>query len=125
VPIVAEADILVVRGKVRHVAKIMGFLHTNQIKIATAVSELARNIHRYAGKGEIHLKTVERPRRGLSIEAVDEGPGISNLDEIFSGAYRSRTGMGLGLCGCKKLMDTFAIESSPAQGTRDHMIMFL
>ncbi len=112
-----EDDIVKVRSLARNKAVSIGFQSTDQVKIATAVSELARNIFWYAGKGKIELHEVENPRKGLRIVATDNGPGIKNVDEIMSGNYKSKTGLGLGIRGCKKLMDEFKILSSPGIGT--------
>jgi serine/threonine-protein kinase RsbT len=115
--ITTEDDIVAARQKARLLATQLGFGTTTRIKIATAVSELARNMYRYAGGGSLSMTPVDRPRHGLRILAEDRGPGIPNLDEILAGDYRSRTGMGLGILGCKRLMDEFEIHSS-SEGTR-------
>ena len=86
-------------------------------KLATIVSELARNIISYAGGGQISIRQCAGGRRGVRIEAHDQGPGISNLEEILGGRYKSRSGLGLGILGTKRLADRFAIESGPG-GTR-------
>ena len=78
---------------------------------------MTRNIFRYAGSGAIRLDPIMSPRPGIHITATDNGPGIGNLEEIFSGRYQSKTGMGLGLRGCKRLMDEFEIQTGPANGT--------
>ena len=97
----------------RDLARQVGFLDVQQTKIATAIAELARNILLYAISGEMRVAVIEAPRRGVEIAARDEGPGIKDLELVMVGAYRSRTGMGLGLRGSKRLMDTFEIETSP------------
>jgi serine/threonine-protein kinase RsbT len=84
-----------------------------QTKIATAIAELARNILLYAIAGEVRIAAVEAPRRGVEVAARDEGPGIADLDLVMTGNYRSKTGMGMGLRGAKRLMDTFEIDTSP------------
>jgi serine/threonine-protein kinase RsbT len=101
----------------RDIARRVGFPHLAQTKIATAIAELARNILLYATTGEVHVGAIATPRRGVEVIASDHGPGISDLQRVMSGQYRSRTGMGMGLRGAKKLMDDFDITSSP-QGTR-------
>jgi serine/threonine-protein kinase RsbT len=118
VPIVREVDIVRARQEARTIAAAIGFDHTGQVKIATAVSELARNIFRYASTGKIELSTVERPSVGIRIVAVDHGPGIANIDAVLSGSYRSKTGMGLGLLGCQRLMDAFEVDTAVGRGTR-------
>ncbi|AKT40420.1 anti-sigma regulatory factor [Chondromyces crocatus] len=86
-------------------------------KIVTAISELGRNIVRYAGSGEISVRSIMSPQRAIEICAKDQGPGITNLAEILSGKYRSRHGMGAGLRGTKALMDEFDIQTGPGKGT--------
>lgn len=86
-------------------------------KIVTAISELGRNIVRYAGTGEIVVRSIVSPQRVIEIVARDRGPGITNLPEILAGKYRSRHGMGAGLRGTKALMDEFDVKTGPGQGT--------
>ena len=113
-----ERDVVEARSFVRRMAAQIGFCHTDQIKVATAVSELARNAVSYAGGGEVRLAPLEHPRRGIRIDVQDSGPGITRLDSILAGTYRSKTGLGLGLVGCKRLMDEFEIETARGRGTR-------
>ena len=101
----------------RATARGVGFTLLDQTKIATAASELARNILLYVGDGELRVATLESPRRGIQISAVDSGTGIADVDLVMSGGYRSRTGMGLGLKGTKRLMDALEIDSRPGRGT--------
>lgn len=96
-----------------------GFHDTPSRMIATAVSELARNILKYAGSGEILLRKVEGPSgRGIEIEAVDRGPGIDDTEAAMSDHFSSGGTLGLGLPGVKRLMDEFSLESTPGEGTR-------
>jgi serine/threonine-protein kinase RsbT len=115
--IATEDDIVTARQQVRLLAAELGFDGTTRIKIATAVSELARNMYRYAGGGHIQLRSVVGARRGLHVVAEDHGPGIPNIELVLSGHYQSKTGMGLGLLGCRRLMDEFEVETG-AEGTR-------
>jgi serine/threonine-protein kinase RsbT len=101
----------------RDIARNVGFSDVDQVKVATATAELTRNVLLYAKVGEMRLASLEAPRRGIEIEVSDEGPGIADIDLVLSGHYRSRTGMGMGLRGTKRLVDTFELASSPA-GTR-------
>jgi serine/threonine-protein kinase RsbT len=101
----------------REIARQVGFSHVDQTKVATAVSELARNILLYAGSGEVRLSGVSAPRRGIEAAAVDRGPGIADVAVVMSNSYRSRTGMGMGLKGAKRLTDSFELTSSPGVGT--------
>ncbi len=111
-----EADIVRARGRARGFAASIGFGSTDQTKIATAVSEVSRNIFTYAHEGTVSLLAL-RTKRGIRIEARDRGPGITDLDRILKGDYTSKTGMGLGLQGCRRLMDRFEIDTGPGQGT--------
>jgi serine/threonine-protein kinase RsbT len=97
----------------------MGFDETPSRLIATAVSELARNILKYAGTGEIRLRQVEgRSGRGIEIEAVDRGPGIEDLEAAMRDHFSSGGTLGLGLPGVRRMMDEFSLESTPGEGTR-------
>ncbi|MBL0693605.1 ATP-binding protein [Comamonas sp. JC664] len=82
-------------------------------KVATAVSELARNQISYAGGGTIHLAPQVAPKRMLRVSAEDSGQGISDLPRVLSGTYKSKTGMGLGLLGVKRLADRFDVRTGP------------
>lgn len=120
----SEQDIVAARHKARLLAADLGFDGTTRIKIVTTVSELARNMFRYAGGGSLHLRSISHPRRGLQVIAEDEGPGIADLDTVLAGRYQSRTGMGMGLLGCKRLMDEFEVRTGP-EGTRVSAHKFL
>jgi serine/threonine-protein kinase RsbT len=111
-----EDDIARARNEARHLAGAMGFTTSGQTRLATMVSELARNIVQYAKEGQIDLKPGTMPR-GIEIVAQDRGPGILNLDVILSGQYRSKLGMGLGLLGVKRLADPFSIDTGSGRGT--------
>ncbi len=117
VKITGEYDIVAVRGKAREVCEEIGFSMSVQIKVATVVSELARNIVQYARSGEILLNKIKRPREGIEVVAMDEGPGIGQLDTILSGEHKSQMGMGMGILGTKNLMDDFDVQTE-AGGTR-------
>ena len=97
---------------------IPGIERQDQTRIATAVSELARNAYGYAGGGraEFVLDATTIPQRFV-VRICDSGPGIDNLQLILDGQYRSPSGMGLGLIGARRLMDTFSINSKPGKGT--------
>ncbi len=103
----------------RDLAAEAGFNKTGQALIATAVSELATNILRYAGRGELHLKILrEKGRTGMEIVAADEGPGIADTMLAMQDHYSSQKGsLGLGLPSVKRIMDEFEITSHPGQGT--------
>ncbi|MET0647473.1 MAG: ATP-binding protein [Pyrinomonadaceae bacterium] len=124
-----EADIVKVRERVRRLAREMGFDSTTQIKITTAVSELTRNIYEYARSGAITLSLATRGAAGtgLQITARDDGPGIdeAKLRSIIRGAYRSPSGLGVGLIGTRRLMDEFDIQSKEGEGTRVTVVKWL
>jgi serine/threonine-protein kinase RsbT len=113
-----EADIVTARQKGRELAAQRGFSSTEQTLIATAISEVARNIVEYAQRGEITLSPIEREgRRGLMVVARDSGPGIPDLELAMSDGYSSKNSLGVGLPGAKRLMDEFALLSVPGEGT--------
>jgi serine/threonine-protein kinase RsbT len=112
-----EADVVIARAASRDFCEALGFSPTLHIKVATAISELARNIVQYAGHGEVTIKWLKTGRTGIEIRAVDHGPGIANVDAVLSGTYRSKSGMGMGLRGTKRLMDEFELASEPGKGT--------
>lgn len=115
----SEADIVRVRDRVRLVAREFGFDNVTQIKLTTAVSELTRNIYEYAKTGSITVSIVERDgQTGMEIIAEDSGPGIADLDNVLSGKFQSKTGLGRGITGSQRLMDDFNITSAPGSGTR-------
>jgi len=96
-----------------------GFEEAPSRMIATAVSELVRNILKYAGTGEIRLSRVKKMGgRGVEIEAVDRGPGIQDCAEAMQDHFSSGGTLGLGLPAVKRMMDEFSLESGPGEGTR-------
>jgi serine/threonine-protein kinase RsbT len=100
-------------------AKEAGFDETLSRMIATSVSELVRNILKYAGSGQFRLRRVERPGgRGIEIEVSDNGPGIPDVDAAMGDHFSSGGTLGLGLPGVQRMMDEFSLESTPGGGTR-------
>ncbi|MGK0481929.1 MAG: serine/threonine-protein kinase RsbT [Planctomycetota bacterium] len=96
-----------------------GFAEGPSQMIATAVSELVRNILKYAGSGEVRLRRVQRASGGgIEILVSDHGPGIADLDAAMSDHFSTSGTLGLGLPGVKRLMDDFSMESAPGKGTR-------
>lgn len=86
--------------------------------VATVISELARNIVLYAGRGEITLRLVEKAgRRGITVIASDEGPGIADIGQVLQDGYSTSGGLGLGLPGVRRLMDEFEIVSEVGRGS--------
>ena len=113
-PLVREQDLVVARQTAREIARMLGFDRQDQARIATAVSEIARNAIRYAHDGSIAFEIEgERAPQILLVRVADAGPGIADLDAILDGRYRSTTGMGIGLVGARRLMDRCEIASSP------------
>lgn len=111
-----EADLQAARMFAREAGNLIGLRGYAGQKVVTAVGELARNIVCHAGEGCIRLRIdVERER--LIVIAEDRGPGIANLDDILAGLYRSRTGLGRGLIGARRLADEFEVETGE-HGTR-------
>ena len=114
-----EQDIMAARQRARQIAGLLGFENQDQIRIATAVSEIARNAYSYAGGGKVEFQLEgQTAPQVLFIRISDEGPGIADLPRILAGQYRSSTGMGLGIAGARRLMDQCEIQSTPKQGTR-------
>lgn len=104
---------------VRRLTAQMGFDENQQFLIATAASEMSTNIIRYAGKGRITLRTVQKgSREGIEIVAQDEGPGIENIEEAMKEHFSKGKGLGLGLSSVKSIMDEFDIQSKSGNGTR-------
>lgn len=118
VAIQREADIVLARQAGRQLAAELGFSTTDQTLIATAISEVARNIVVYAVRGEIVLtRTDDAGRIGIQVEAIDAGPGIDNKDLALRDGYSTKNSLGLGLPGARRLMDDFALESEVGRGT--------
>jgi signal transduction histidine kinase/CheY-like chemotaxis protein len=113
-----EPDVVLARQRTRQIAKSLGFETQDQTRLATAVSELARNAFGYAGGGKIEfaVEGAHAPQLFL-IRVTDQGPGIANLEEILEGRYQSQTGMGLGIIGARRLVDQCEIHTRPKGGT--------
>ena len=119
-PIELEKDIATARLEAWSEAVRIGLSKFASVKVATAVSELARNIVFYAGKGTVELRSIKDEKgASLQIVACDQGPGIDDnkLAEIFAGTYKSQRGMGKGLVAVKKLVDEFDLDTGPGRGT--------
>lgn len=114
----ADADLVAARQAGRRLAEELGFSGTDQTLIATAISEVARNIVSYAGRGEIVVTMLEeRGRRGIEVVAKDSGPGISDPELAMREGYSTGKGLGLGLPGARRLMEDFALTSEIGKGT--------
>lgn len=119
VGIASDTDIVLARREGRALAARVGFSSSELTLIATAISELARNILVYARRGEIRMRLVDRAgRSGISIVALDDGPGIRDVRLALQDGYSTSRSLGLGLPGVKRLMDEFEIVSAPGKGTR-------
>ena len=116
-----ERDVVQARQRAREVAAELGLDNQDQIRMATAASEIARNAFRYARNGKVAFAVGLEEPQYLEVTVSDTGPGIPNLEEILDGRYRSTTGMGIGLLGTRRLMDRFEIDSQPA-GTTVRMV---
>jgi len=112
-----ESDVVLARQKARAIAAALKFDTQDQTRIATAVSEIARNTFQYGSGGRAEFRIENGSNRMLLITFCDKGKGIPHLDEIMRGRYISPTGMGLGIIGTQRLMDSFSIESNPRTGT--------
>ena len=118
IPVSSDGDILIARQRGRELAAQLGFGEGDCTVIAAAISELARNIVRYAQQGEIQLQHIdEHNRRGLAIVASDAGPGIADVQLAMRDGYSTGNGFGLGLPGARRLMDDFTIRSQMGSGT--------
>ena len=124
--IASEVDIVAARQKGRSLAENLGFTGSDVTMIATAISEIARNIVVHAKHGTMTISPLQNtPKQGLRIVARDEGPGIRNVRLAMQYGYSSRQGLGVGLPGAKWLMDEFQIDSKAGKGTVITMLKWL
>lgn len=118
IPINSDGDIVIARQQGRTFAIALGFNQSNLTLIATAISELARNILEYAQTGEILLRSLHRSgRTGIEIVASDHGPGIADVELALQDGYSTGRSLGMGLPGTKRVMDEFEISSHIGDGT--------
>jgi serine/threonine-protein kinase RsbT len=121
IAIESDSDVVTARQRARELAAGLELTSTDQTLLATAISEVARNITTYATRGEVVLSIVREAgppaREGIRVVARDEGPGIDDLELAMQDGYTSGNGMGLGLPGARRLVDEFDIETAPAAGT--------
>ena len=118
VRITGDADLVPARAEGRALAERLGFSRTDATLIATAISEIARNIVVHVGEGEIVLRAIyDEARHGLVVVARDTGVGIRDVEAALGPGYASRGGLGLGLPGARRLMDEFEVESQRDKGT--------
>jgi serine/threonine-protein kinase RsbT len=126
IPIESDADVVTARQRARQMAGELELTTTDQTLLATAISEVARNITTYATRGEVLLSVVhdDNGREGIQVIARDEGPGIENVELALQDGYTSGGGLGLGLPGARRLVDDFHIETALGQGTKVTLVMW-
>jgi serine/threonine-protein kinase RsbT len=118
VPIMVEADIAVARRVVREIAGKIGFGVTETTRIITAASELGRNVFKYAGKGEMHWRILQKgTASGVELSFEDQGPGIADLDASMREGYSTGGSLGMGMPGAKRLMDEMDVQTAVGEGT--------
>lgn len=118
VPLKLEQDVVTARQFVRKLAQRCEFSLIDQTKIVTAASELGRNAVKYGGGGEMRWETLsDRGRTGVRLTFIDQGPGISNIEQALTDGYTTGSGLGMGLSGARRLVNEFSIESAPGKGT--------
>lgn len=111
-------DIVAARKAGHQLAIDLGFSLTDVTMISTAISEIARNITSYAGRGEVRVGVDDREgRKALVVRAEDDGPGIADIDRAMEDGYTTGRGLGMGLPGCRRLMDRLIVESALGRGT--------
>ena len=126
VDIYTEWDIVAARQLGRNEAKKIGFGTVDQARITTAISELARNIYLYAGKGTIEIiRLLENDIAGISVIASDEGPGIADVRKVMTDGYTTSGGLGAGMPGVRRLMDEFNVRTETGVGTTITAIKWL
>ena len=117
-PLASAADIVLARQRGREIASKLGFSGSDQSVVATAISELARNILEYASAGHIEIGVGQSGSRiGIVVVAIDSGPGIADVPRAIEDGYSTGSGLGLGLPGVRRLMDEFTVVSAPGRGT--------
>jgi serine/threonine-protein kinase RsbT len=118
IAIESDADVVTARQKARELAAGLELSSTDQTLLATAISEVARNITTYATRGEVLVSIVhDQDRAGIQVIARDDGPGIEDLERAMQDGFTTGGGLGLGLPGARRLVDDFSIDSAPGRGT--------
>ncbi|RWZ52251.1 anti-sigma regulatory factor [Halobacillus fulvus] len=121
-----EWDIVGARQLGRDISRKVGFGTVDQARIATAISELARNIYLYAGTGKVCFEVLEEiDHKGIAIIAMDNGPGIREISQVMEDGFSTSGGLGAGLPGVKRLMDEFDIQSEEGKGTEIRVVKWL
>ena len=126
ISIESDADVVTARQRARRLAIELDMTTTDQTLLATAISEVARNITTYAQRGEVLLEIVRdgRGRRGIRVVARDQGPGIEDLERALTDGFTTGGGLGLGLPGARRLVDEFDIETAIGVGTTVTLVMW-
>jgi serine/threonine-protein kinase RsbT len=126
IPIESDGDVVTARQEARAMASALELSSTDQTLLATAISEVARNITAYAVRGEVVLSVIEDDvgRRGIRVIARDQGPGIENVELALQDGFTSGGGLGLGLPGARRLVHHFEIETAPGRGTKVTLVMW-
>jgi serine/threonine-protein kinase RsbT len=123
VAIRTDADVVTARQEARTMGARLGFSSTDLTLLATAISEVARNITTYAGEGEVLLRVLdEGGRQGIEVLAIDDGPGIDDVELAMQDGYTTGNGLGLGLPGTRRLVDDFRLETAPGAGTTVRLV---
>jgi len=123
IAIESDSDVVTARQRARELAAGLELTSTDQTLLATAISEVARNITTYAVRGEVTVEMVENgDRRGIRVVARDEGPGIEDLERALQDGYTTGGGLGIGLPGARRLVDEFDIDTTPGARTRVSVI---
>jgi serine/threonine-protein kinase RsbT len=123
VAIRTDADVVAARQEARTMGASLGFSSTDLTLLATAISEVARNITTYAGEGEVALRIVrERDRDGIEVVASDSGSGIADVELAMQDGYTTGNGLGLGLPGTRRLVDDFELHTEPGVGTTIRLV---
>jgi serine/threonine-protein kinase RsbT len=119
IAIESDADVVTARQRARELARNLDLTSTDRTLLATAISEVVRNITTYARRGEVRLRIIRDGdgREGIEVVARDEGPGIADIELALQDGFTTGEGLGLGLPGARRLVDEFDIQSAPSQGT--------
>jgi serine/threonine-protein kinase RsbT len=123
--ICTQMDVVMARGRGLEMALALGFSQVDATQIATVISELTRNIILYAERGTLTLFPITGNRKGLQVVAQDNGPGIPNLKLVLEGGHSTSNGMGLGISGSRRIMDSFKVESMLGLGTTVTAVKYL
>jgi serine/threonine-protein kinase RsbT len=126
VAILTDGDVVTARQEARSIGARLGFSSTDLTLLATAISEVARNITTYAGEGEVLLRVLDEDgRQGIEVLAIDKGPGIDDVELAMQDGYTTGNGLGLGLPGTRRLVDDFSLQTTPGAGTTVRLVKWI